>query len=153
MPNRLAVESSPYLRQHADNPVEWWPWCEEAFAEARQLDKPVFVSIGYAACHWCHVMAHESFEDPDTARLMNARFVNIKVDREERPDVDAIFMNAIQVQGEGGGWPLSAFCLPDGRPFYLGTYFPPEPRFGRPSFRELLLAVSDGYRTRRADAE
>ncbi|HEX3475664.1 MAG TPA: thioredoxin domain-containing protein [Kofleriaceae bacterium] len=153
MPNRLAAESSPYLRQHADNPVDWWPWGEEAFAAARQLDKPVFVSIGYAACHWCHVMAHESFEDPETARLLNERFVNIKVDREERPDVDAIFMNAIQVQGEGGGWPLSAFCLPDGRPYFLGTYFPPEPRFGRPSFRELLVAVSDGYRTRRGDAE
>jgi hypothetical protein len=153
MPNRLAAESSPYLRQHADNPVDWWPWGEAAFAEARRLDKPVFVSIGYAACHWCHVMAHESFEDPETARLLNERFVNIKVDREERPDVDAIFMNAIQVQGEGGGWPLSAFCLPDGRPYFLGTYFPPEPRFGRPSFRELLVAVSDGYRTRRGDAE
>jgi hypothetical protein len=153
MPNRLAAESSPYLRQHADNPVDWWPWGSEAFAEARRLDKPVFVSIGYAACHWCHVMAHESFEDPETARLMNERFVNIKVDREERPDVDAIFMNAIQVQGEGGGWPLSAFCLPDGRPYFLGTYFPVEPRFGRPGFRELLVAVSDGYRTRRGDAE
>jgi uncharacterized protein YyaL (SSP411 family) len=153
MPNRLAAESSPYLRQHADNPVDWWPWSEAAFAEARRLDKPVFVSIGYAACHWCHVMAHESFEDEDTARLMNARFINIKVDREERPDVDAVYMNAIQVQGEGGGWPLSAFCLPDGRPYYLGTYFPVEPRFGRPSFRELLVAVSDGYRQRRSDAE
>jgi uncharacterized protein YyaL (SSP411 family) len=153
MSNRLAAESSPYLRQHADNPVDWWPWGSEAFAEARRLDKPVFVSIGYAACHWCHVMAHESFEDPETARLMNERFVNIKVDREERPDVDAIFMNAIQVQGEGGGWPLSAFCLPDGRPYFLGTYFPVEPRFGRPGFRELLVAVSEGYRTRRGDAE
>jgi len=153
MPNRLAAESSPYLRQHADNPVDWWPWGAEAFAEARRLDKPVFVSIGYAACHWCHVMAHESFEDAQTAQLMNERFINIKVDREERPDVDAIFMNAIQVQGEGGGWPLSAFCLPDGRPYYLGTYFPVEPRFGRPGFRELLDAVSNGYHERRADAE
>ena len=153
MPNRLAAESSPYLRQHAENPVDWWPWSAEAFAEARRLDKPVFVSIGYAACHWCHVMAHESFEDPATAQVMNERFINIKVDREERPDVDAIFMNAIQVQGEGGGWPLSAFCLPDGRPYFLGTYFPVEPRFGRPGFRQLLEAVSDGYRTRRGDAE
>jgi len=153
MPNRLAAESSPYLRQHADNPVDWWPWGTEAFAEAKRLDKPVFVSIGYAACHWCHVMAHESFEDPVTAQLLNERFINIKVDREERPDVDAIFMNAIQVQGEGGGWPLSAFCLPDGRPYFLGTYFPVEPRFGRPGFRELVVAVSDGYRTRRGDAE
>ena len=153
MPNRLAAESSPYLRQHADNPVDWWPWGAEAFAEARRLDKPVFVSIGYAACHWCHVMAHESFEDDATALLMNDRFINIKVDREERPDVDAIFMNAIQVQGEGGGWPLSAFCLPDGRPYLLGTYFPVEPRFGRPSFRDLLEAMSAAYRTQRSDAE
>ena len=153
MPNRLAVESSPYLRQHADNPVEWWPWSAEAFAEAKRLDKPVFVSIGYAACHWCHVMAHESFEDGATARLMNDHFINIKVDREERPDVDAIFMNAIQVQGEGGGWPLSAFCLPDGRPFFLGTYFPVAPRFGRPGFHEILDAMATAYRTHRSDAE
>ena len=118
MPNRLQAESSPYLRQHADNPVDWWPWGADAFAEASRADKPVFVSIGYAACHWCHVMAHESFEDADTAKLMNELFVNIKVDREERPDVDTIFMNAIMVMGEGGGWPLSAFCLPDGRPYF-----------------------------------
>src|SRR5262245_55534351 len=153
MPNRLAAETSPYLRQHADNPVEWWPWTTEAFVEARRLDKPVFVSIGYAACHWCHVMAHESFEDATTARLMNELFVNIKVDREERPDVDAVFMNAIQVQGEGGGWPLSAFCLPDGRPFFLGTYFPPDARFGRPGFRDILQALANAYRTQRGDAE
>jgi uncharacterized protein YyaL (SSP411 family) len=153
MPNRLATESSPYLRQHADNPVEWWPWSEEAFAEARRTSKPVFVSIGYAACHWCHVMAHESFEDAATAKLMNDLFINIKVDREERPDVDAIYMNAIQVMGEGGGWPLSAFCLPDGRPYFLGTYFPKTPRFGRPSFQDLLRAMADAYRTRRGDAE
>ncbi len=153
MPNRLASESSPYLRQHADNPVDWWPWGPDAFAEAKRTDKPVFVSIGYAACHWCHVMAHESFEDDDIARLMNEKFINIKVDREERPDVDAIFMNAIMVQGEGGGWPLSAFCLPDGRPYFLGTYFPPAPRFGRPSFPQLLTAMADAYRTKRSDAE
>jgi uncharacterized protein YyaL (SSP411 family) len=153
MPNRLAAESSPYLRQHADNPVDWWPWGEEAFAEAKRLDKPVFVSIGYAACHWCHVMAHESFEDASTATLMNELFVNIKVDREERPDVDTIFMNAIMVMGEGGGWPLSAFCLPDGRPYYLGTYYPATPKFGRPSFADLLRAMSDAFRKRRADAE
>jgi uncharacterized protein YyaL (SSP411 family) len=153
MANRLASESSPYLRQHAENPVDWWPWTAEAFAEARRLDRPVFVSIGYAACHWCHVMAHESFEDATTARLMNELFVNVKVDREERPDVDAVYMNAIQVQGEGGGWPLSAFCLPDGRPFFLGTYFPPEPRFGRPGFREILQALANAYRTQRSDAE
>jgi hypothetical protein len=152
MANRLAAESSPYLRQHATNPVDWWPWGEAAFAAARAADKPVFVSIGYAACHWCHVMAHESFEDEATARVMNDKFINIKIDREERPDVDAVFMNAITVQGEGGGWPLSAFCLPDGRPFFLGTYFPPAPKFGRPSFGELLAAMSDAYRTRKADA-
>jgi uncharacterized protein YyaL (SSP411 family) len=153
MPNRLATESSPYLRQHADNPVEWWPWSAEAFAEAKRLDKPVFVSIGYAACHWCHVMAHESFEDASIAKLMNDMFINVKVDREERPDVDAIFMNAIQVMGEGGGWPLSAFCLPDGRPYFLGTYFPKTPRFGRPSFPQLLSAMKDAFTKRRADAE
>jgi uncharacterized protein YyaL (SSP411 family) len=153
MPNRLAAETSPYLRQHADNPVEWWPWGGGAFDEAKRLDKPVFVSIGYAACHWCHVMAHESFEDAATARLMNELFVNIKVDREELPDVDAVFMNALQVQGDGGGWPLSAFCLPDGRPFFLGTYFPLEPRFGRPGFREILEAMATAYRSQRPDAE
>jgi uncharacterized protein YyaL (SSP411 family) len=153
MPNRLAAESSPYLRQHADNPVDWWPWGTGAFDEAKRLDKPVFVSIGYAACHWCHVMAHESFEDASTARLMNELFVNVKVDREELPDVDSVFMNALQVQGDGGGWPLSAFCLPDGRPFFLGTYFPLEPRFGRPGFREILEAMATAYRTQRADAE
>jgi uncharacterized protein YyaL (SSP411 family) len=153
MPNRLAAESSPYLRQHADNPVAWWPWSEEAFAEARRSGKPVFVSIGYAACHWCHVMAHESFEDEATAKLMNDLFVNIKVDREERPDVDAIYMNAIMVQGEGGGWPLSAFCLPDGRPYFMATYFPPVAKAGRPSFKEALEAMADAFRSRRADAE
>src|SRR5262249_30931835 len=153
MPNRLAGESSPYLIQHADNPVDWWPWGDAAFAEAKRSDKPVFVSIGYAACHWCHVMAHESFEDDATARLMNDLFVNIKVDREERPDVDAVYMNAIQVMGESGGWPLSAFCLPDGRPYFLGTYFPPTDKMGRPSFRTLLEAMSNAYRGRRSDAE
>jgi uncharacterized protein YyaL (SSP411 family) len=153
MGNRLAQESSPYLRQHAENPVDWWPWGAEAFAAARAANKPVFVSIGYAACHWCHVMAHESFEHSPTAKLMNELFINVKVDREERPDVDAIFMNAIMVQGEGGGWPLSAFCLPDGRPYFLGTYFPREPRFGRPSFRELVEAMAAAYQDRRADAE
>nr|HEX4312463.1 thioredoxin domain-containing protein [Kofleriaceae bacterium] len=153
MPNRLAKESSPYLRQHADNPVDWWPWGDDAFAEAKRRDKPVFVSIGYAACHWCHVMAHESFEDAAIAKQMNELFVNIKVDREERPDVDAIYMNAIMVQGEGGGWPLSAFCLPDGRPYFLGTYFPSKPRFGRPSFPQLLGAMHDAFKKRRADAE
>ena len=153
MPNRLATESSPYLRQHAENPVAWWPWGEAAFAEAKRLNKPVFVSIGYAACHWCHVMAHESFEDPATAKLMNELYVNIKVDREERPDVDTIFMNAIQVMGEGGGWPLNAFCLPDGRPFYLGTYYPKVPKFGRPCFADLLTAMHEAFAKKREDAE
>ncbi|HEY1550420.1 MAG TPA: thioredoxin domain-containing protein [Kofleriaceae bacterium] len=153
MTNRLATESSPYLRQHADNPVQWWPWSEAAFAEAKRANKPVFVSIGYAACHWCHVMAHESFEDAATAKLMNELFVNIKVDREERPDVDTIYMNAIQVMGEGGGWPLSAFCLPDGRPYFLGTYFPNVPRFGKPTFQQLLMAMADAFHKRKRDAE
>ena len=134
--NRLSGQTSPYLLQHAHNPVEWYPWGEAAFARARAEDKPLLVSIGYSACHWCHVMEHESFEDEPTAALMNENFVCIKVDREERPDVDAVFMNAIMVQGEGGGWPLSAFCLPDGRPYFLGTYFPPAAKFGRPSFTD-----------------
>jgi hypothetical protein len=147
--NRLGTSSSPYLRQHAANPVAWWPWGAEAFAEAKRLNKPVFISIGYAACHWCHVMAHESFEDAETAALMNAQFINIKVDREEHPDVDAIYMNAIMVQGEGGGWPLSAFCLPDGRPFYLGTYFPKTPRFGKPSFADMINMLTNAYQNDR----
>ena len=154
MTNRLATESSPYLRQHRTTRSTGGRGATEAFAEAKRRDVPVFVSIGYAACHWCHVMAHESFEDAATAALMNERFVNIKVDREERPDVDAIYMNAIMVQGEGGGWPLSAFCLPDGRPYFLGTYFPPEPRFGRPSFQRARSARwRTRIATRRADAE
>ncbi len=145
MANRLTGESSPYLLQHQDNPVDWHPWGAEAFALARQLDKPVFVSIGYAACHWCHVMAHESFESAEIAALMNELYVNVKVDREERPDVDTIYMNAIQVLGEGGGWPLSAFCLPDGRPFFLGTYFPPKDRFGRPGFIKVLRSMAQAF--------
>jgi hypothetical protein len=149
MANRLAGESSPYLVQHADNPVDWWPWGEAAFAEARRRDVPVFVSIGYAACHWCHVMAHESFEDAEVAKLMNEGFVNIKVDREERPDVDTIYMTAIQVMGEGGGWPLSAFCTPDGKPYFLGTYFPPHGKYGKPGFSQLLHAMSDAWQTKR----
>src|SRR5690349_11254127 len=147
--NRLATESSPYLIQHKDNPVDWWPWGAEAFAEAKRLDKPVFVSIGYAACHWCHVMAHESFEDAETAKLMNELYVNVKVDREERPDVDAVYMNAIHVMGEGGGWPLSAWCTPEGKPFFLGTYFPPNDKFGRPGFRRVLEALSDAWKNQR----
>jgi hypothetical protein len=149
MANRLADESSPYLLQHADNPVDWYPWGDEAFERARAEDKPIFVSIGYAACHWCHVMAHESFEDAEIAELMNRLFVNVKIDREERPDVDAVYMNAIHVTGEGGGWPLSAFCDPEGRPYFLGTYFPPSPRYGRPGFPEVLRTMERVYREQR----
>src|SRR6185295_929541 len=137
MSNRLATESSPYLRQHADNPVEWWPWTAEAFAEAKRSDKPIFVSIGYAACHWCHVMAHESFEDKEIAALMNENFINIKVDREERPDLDSIYMQATTTLTGSGGWPMSVFLTPDLRPFYAGTYFPPVRRYNLPSFREI----------------
>jgi hypothetical protein len=149
MPNRLARESSPYLLQHADNPVDWYPWGQEAFDLASAEDKPIFVSIGYAACHWCHVMAHESFENDAIAALMNELFVNIKIDREERPDVDAVYMNAIQVMGQGGGWPLSAFCTSDGTPFYLGTYFPPIDKHGRPGFPKLLEVMAEVYREQR----
>src|SRR3954469_5431026 len=126
--NRLADETSPYLRQHRDNPVDWRPWGEEAFAEARASDRPILLSIGYSACHWCHVMAHESFEDPATAAVMNELFVNIKVDREERPDVDAVYMEAVQAMTGSGGWPMTVFLAPDGRPFFGGTYFPPTAR-------------------------
>ena len=126
--NRLAEETSPYLRQHADNPVEWYPWGEAALDRARQEDKPIFLSIGYASCHWCHVMAHESFEDPATAADLAKWFVSVKVDREERPDLDAVYMAATQALTGSGGWPMSVFCTPDGRPFYAGTYFPPEER-------------------------
>jgi uncharacterized protein len=153
MPNRLAHESSPYLQQHADNPVDWYPWGEEAFARARTEDRPVFVSIGYAACHWCHVMAHESFEDPEIAALMNRLYVNIKIDREERPDVDAVYMNAIHVMGEGGGWPLSAWCDPEGRPFFVGTYFPPSDKYGRPGFARVLETMARVYKDKREDVE
>ncbi|MGO9986171.1 MAG: thioredoxin domain-containing protein [Rhodomicrobium sp.] len=143
--NRLSEETSPYLQQHKDNPVEWWPWCQDAFAEAQRLDKPVLLSVGYAACHWCHVMAHESFEKEDTAALMNELFVNIKVDREERPDVDTLYMTALQELGEQGGWPLTMFLTPDGMPFFGGTYFPDTPRHGRPSFKQVLENVARVY--------
>ncbi|GIW44186.1 MAG: thioredoxin domain-containing protein [Candidatus Binatia bacterium] len=149
--NRLAKETSPYLRQHAHNPVDWYPWGPEAFERARQEDKPILLSIGYSACHWCHVMERESFEDQETARLMNELFVNIKVDREERPDVDHIYMTAVQLLTGRGGWPLTVFLLPDGRPFYGGTYFPPEDRHGLPAFRRVLLAVAQTYKEKRAD--
>jgi uncharacterized protein len=149
--NRLAAETSPYLLQHAENPVDWYAWGDEALERARAEDKPILLSIGYAACHWCHVMEHESFEDPATAELMNERFVNVKVDREERPDLDAIYMDAVVALTGHGGWPMTVFLTPDREPFYGGTYYPPEPRHGLPSFRQVLEAVSDAYRERRGD--
>jgi uncharacterized protein len=153
MPNRLASETSPYLLQHADNPVDWYPWGEEAFARARAEDKPLLVSIGYAACHWCHVMERESFEDPDVASVMNSSFVCVKVDREERPDVDAIYMDAVQAMTGQGGWPLNAFLTPDGVPFWAGTYFPPEPRHGMPAWRDVLRALADAWSSQRAEID
>ncbi|RMH18054.1 MAG: thioredoxin domain-containing protein, partial [Gemmatimonadetes bacterium] len=153
MTNRLADATSPYLRQHAHNPVDWLPWGAEAFARARAEDRPLLVSIGYSACHWCHVMERESFDDPETAALMNERFVCVKVDREERPDVDAVYMRAVQALTGHGGWPLTVFLTPDGRPYYGGTYFPPQPRHGVPSFRQVLRAVSDAYRQRPDEVE
>ncbi|CAL9449766.1 thioredoxin domain-containing protein [Streptomyces sp. enrichment culture] len=149
MANRLAQATSPYLLQHADNPVDWWTWSEEAFAEARRRDVPVLLSVGYSSCHWCHVMAHESFEDRATADEMNAHFVNIKVDREERPDVDAVYMEAVQAATGHGGWPMTVFLTPDAEPFYFGTYFPPEPRHGMPSFRQVLEGVRQAWEERR----
>ncbi|MBV9253374.1 MAG: thioredoxin domain-containing protein, partial [Actinobacteria bacterium] len=149
--NRLAGETSPYLRQHQDNPVDWYPWGEEAFSRAILEDKPILLSIGYSACHWCHVMAHESFEDPDTAKVMNDLFVCVKVDREERPDVDAVYMEAVLAMSGNGGWPMTVFITPDGRPFFGGTYFPPEPRHGLPSFVQLLQAVDEAWRERRGE--
>ena len=149
MANRLAQESSPYLRQHAGNPVDWLPWGEEALRRARELDRPIFLSIGYAACHWCHVMAHESFEDSETAALLNREFVPIKVDREERPDIDSIYMDAVVAMTGQGGWPLSIFLTPDGHPFFGGTYFPPVARYRLPSFREVLQAIATAWRSDR----
>src|SRR5215207_1152638 len=145
MSNRLADATSPYLLQHAENPVDWWPWSQEAFAEARRRDVPVLLSVGYAACHWCHVMAHESFEDAETAAIVNERTVAIKVDREERPDVDAVYMAATQAMTGQGGWPMTVFCTPDGEPFYCGTYFP------KPHFQRLVEAVSEAWREQRDD--
>src|SRR5688500_18569899 len=151
MPNRLAGETSPYLRQHAGNPVDWHPWGGDALERARAEEKPILLSVGYAACHWCHVMERESFEDEATARVMNEHFVNIKVDREERPDVDAIYMQAVQAMTGQGGWPMTVFLTPEGEPFYGGTYFPPEDRHGMPSFRRVLLAIAEAWRTKRGD--
>jgi uncharacterized protein YyaL (SSP411 family) len=149
MPNRLVGETSPYLLQHANNPVDWMPWGPDALARAKVLDRPIFLSIGYAACHWCHVMERESFEDEPTAAFLNDRFVSIKVDREERPDLDSIYMGAVQAMTGSGGWPMSVFLTPDGQPFYGGTYFPNEPRHGMPSFRQVLEGVSEAWRTQR----
>jgi len=158
MPNRLASATSPYLLQHADNPVDWWEWSDEAFAEAARRDVPVLLSVGYAACHWCHVMAHESFEDPEIAEQINRDFVAVKVDREERPDIDAVYMAATQAMTGQGGWPMTCFLTPAGEPFHCGTYYPPTPRGGLPSFRQLLDAVTtawreDGARVRGAAGE
>ncbi len=152
-PNRLIHESNLYLRQHAHNPVDWYPWGEEAIERARREDRPIFLSIGYSACHWCHVMERESFENPEIARRMNERFVNIKVDREERPDLDRIYMAAVQMMSGSGGWPMSVWLTPDLRPFFGGTYFPPEDRWGRPGFDRVLVSVAEAYRTRRRDVE
>ncbi|MFE9394476.1 thioredoxin domain-containing protein [Streptomyces flavidovirens] len=149
MPNRLAHETSPYLLQHADNPVDWWPWSAGAFEEARRRGVPVLLSVGYSSCHWCHVMAHESFEDEPTAAYLNEHFVNVKVDREERPDVDAVYMEAVQAATGQGGWPMTVFLTADAAPFYFGTYFPPEPRHGMPSFRQVLEGVSAAWTDRR----
>jgi uncharacterized protein len=151
--NRLGNETSPYLLQHAHNPVDWYPWGEEAWAKAKEDDRPVFLSIGYSACHWCHVMERESFEDPAIAAVLSEHFVSIKVDREERPDVDSIYMQAVQMMTGHGGWPMSMFLTPAGLPFFAGTYFPPEPRHGMPSFRQVLEHVANVYRTRRGDVE
>ncbi|WNM29869.1 thioredoxin domain-containing protein [Streptomyces sp. Li-HN-5-11] len=151
MPNRLAHETSPYLLQHADNPVDWWPWSDEAFEEARGSDRPVLLSVGYSSCHWCHVMAGESFEDQATADYLNEHFVSVKVDREERPDVDAVYMEAVQAATGQGGWPMTVFLTPDAEPFYFGTYFPPAPRHGMPSFRQVLEGVQQAWATRREE--
>ncbi|MFE4993150.1 thioredoxin domain-containing protein [Streptomyces mirabilis] len=151
MPNRLAHETSPYLLQHADNPVDWWPWSAEAFEEARKRGVPVLLSVGYSSCHWCHVMAHESFEDEATAAYLNEHFVSVKVDREERPDVDAVYMEAVQAATGQGGWPMTVFLTPDAEPFYFGTYFPPAPRHGMPSFRQVLEGVDAAWTDRRGE--
>jgi uncharacterized protein len=151
MANRLANETSPYLQQHAENPVDWFPWGEEAFTEADRRGVPVFLSVGYSSCHWCHVMAHESFEDDEVAALLNERFVNVKVDREERPDVDAVYMQAVTAMTGHGGWPMSVFLTPDARPFYAGTYWPKEPRHGMPSFPQVVAAISDAWTERRGE--
>src|SRR6058998_2514767 len=149
--NRLIHETSPYLLQHAHNPVDWYPWSEEAFSRARAENKPVLLSVGYSACHWCHVMERESFENPGIARVMNENFVSVKVDREERPDVDDVYMKAVQMLTGRGGWPMTVFLTPDGKPFYGGTYFPPVDRHGMPGFPRVLEAVAQAWRERPDD--
>ncbi|HAF76074.1 MAG TPA: thioredoxin domain-containing protein [Maribacter sp.] len=151
MPNKLHLESSPYLLQHSENPVDWFPWSDEAFRIAKEKDLPVLLSIGYSACHWCHVMQHESFEDVEIANMMNSKFINIKVDREERPDIDDIYMSAVQTMTGQGGWPLTVFLTPDAKPFFGGTYFPPQPKYGHPGFPQILQAISDAYLNRKED--
>ena len=143
--NHLINETSPYLLQHAHNPVDWYPWGAEAFERARNENRPILLSIGYSACHWCHVMAHESFEDEQIAQLMNEKFVNIKVDREERPDLDQIYMNAVQMMTHHGGWPMTVFLTPEAVPFYGGTYFPPEDRYNMPGFARVLISIAEAY--------
>ena len=149
--NRLADETSPYLLQHAENPVDWYPWGEEALERAQAEDKPIFLSVGYSACHWCHVMEHESFSDPATAEVMNENFVNVKVDREERPDIDSLYMDAAVTINRSGGWPLNAFLTPDGKPFWAATYLPPVPRSGLRSFTDILESVARAWRDNRDD--
>src|ERR1051325_773037 len=151
--NRLARRTSPYLLQHKHNPVDWWQWGPDALAEAKRANKPILLSVGYAACHWCHVMAHESFEDDDTARVMNELFINIKVDREERPDIDQIYMNALPLLGEQGGWPLTMFLTAKGEPVWGGTYFPKDSKFGRPAFKDVLREVARLFREEPAKIE
>ncbi len=151
MSNHLSDESSPYLLQHAENPVDWYPWGPKALVKAQEDDKPIFLSIGYSACHWCHVMAHESFEDERVAALLDRHFVSIKVDREERPDLDRIYMSAVQAMTGAGGWPMSVFLTPEGHPFYGGTYYPPTPCSGMPSFTDVLTAIADAWQNRRQE--
>ena len=151
MPNRLIDETSPSLLQHAHNPVEWYPWGPEALDRAKEEDKPILLSVGYSACHWCHVMERESFENREIASLMNQHFICIKVDREERPDIDSIYMSAVQAISGQGGWPMTVFLTPEGKPFYGGTYFPPEDRQGLPGFPRVLEAMADTYRNKRSD--
>ena len=153
MPNRLAAERSPYLLQHADNPVDWYPWGQEAFDRARERDRPIFLSIGYSTCHWCHVMAHESFESREIADILNRDFVSIKVDREERPDVDRVYMTFVQATTGSGGWPMSVWLTPDLKPFYGGTYFPPDARWGRPGFPEILREIVRVWEQERAKVQ